>query len=190
MRLPWRSIPAPVRHTRTALPSVKPHCEVSFRAGLRRPWLTISGRLCRANAIPRPATAPPVQLLHVDAAIAIGNESRKAVFQRLIHHSVDGRPVLAVAVDEAAVERRKQTPALVGGHRHRARAQVRSAVRTGRDRTPPTFACGRTTRRTRRSAGSRPRSGTPSREPAGARERSGPCPTTRLHRPADARRQA
>ena len=45
MMFPCRSIPAPVRQTRTALPSVNPHCELSLRAGFSLPWSTINGRL-------------------------------------------------------------------------------------------------------------------------------------------------
>ena len=125
--------------------------------------------------------------LHVDAAVAVGDERREAVLQRLVHQPADRRPVLAVAVDEAAVERREQTPALVVRHRHRsAHRRVRRLV-PARDRTRRTSACGRTTRRTRRSAGSRPRCGTPSRRPPGSRRTSGPVPD---HRPSPGSRCA
>ena len=86
---------------------------------------------------PRHRAAGPA--LHVDAAVAVGDERRKAVLQRLVPHPIDRRPILAVAVDEAAVERRKQTPPLVVGHRHRpTHRRVRRLVpaRVERDGRP------------------------------------------------------
>ena len=122
-------MPAPVRQTRTAFPSVKPHCELSFRAGLSRPWSMISGRLWRANATFGPADRAAVPRLHVDAAVAVGDEGREARLERLVRPPVDRRSVAAVAVDEAAVERREQAPALAVGHRHRpAHRRVRRLV--------------------------------------------------------------
>ena len=61
MRFPFRSIPRPDRQTRTALPSVAPHCELSFRFGFGRPSLTIIGRFWRANTTSDGIVVPPCQ---------------------------------------------------------------------------------------------------------------------------------
>ena len=52
MRLPWRSIPAPVRQTRTALPSVYPHSFPWLSFGLSRPFVAnILKSLCRKGFV-------------------------------------------------------------------------------------------------------------------------------------------
>ncbi len=56
-------MPTPVRQTRTALPSVAPHCVLSFSAGLSFPLTMIGGRLWRAKATSRPTFGPPVHVL-------------------------------------------------------------------------------------------------------------------------------
>ena len=61
-----------------------------------------------------------VPRLHVDAAVARGDHGREAVLQRLVLTAADRGAVAAVSVDEAAVERRQQAPALAVRHLHRA----------------------------------------------------------------------
>jgi hypothetical protein len=80
----------------------------------------MSGRLWRAKAMSGPATAPPSQALHIDVPVPRGDEGREAALQRLELPAADRRAVVAVAVDEAAVEGREEPPALVERHRHRA----------------------------------------------------------------------
>ena len=67
--------------------------------------------------------------LDVDPAVAVGDHRREPVLQRLVFLAADRRPVVPVAVDEAAVEGREQAPALSVGHRHRpAHRRVRRLV--------------------------------------------------------------
>ncbi len=132
MRLPRRSMPTPVRQTRTAFPSVKPHCELSFSAGLSLPFSMISGRLWRAKATVGPAFGPPVHVLIVDAAVAVADQRREPVLERLVAETVDRRAVVAVDVGEAAVEGGEQAPALAVRNRHRpAHGRVRRLVAAG-----------------------------------------------------------
>ena len=57
---------------------------------------------------------------HVDTTVAVRDQGRKTVFQRLVLHSVDRRSVVAVTKDEAAVEGGEQPPALAVRNLHRA----------------------------------------------------------------------
>ncbi len=72
----------------------------------------ISGRLCRANAIPGPAPGHAVPRPDVDATVAIADQRRQAVLERLVGSAVDRGAVVAVDVREARVEGCKQAPAL------------------------------------------------------------------------------
>ncbi len=122
IRLPRRSMPTPVRHTRVTPPSVNPHSGLlgsSFKVGVQAP---VPDDRREALAGPRDvrsrvrAAAP---LDDVDATVAIADECGFAVLQRLVDAAVDGRAVFAVFVGEAAVEGREQPPALAVGHHRR-----------------------------------------------------------------------
>src|SRR5581483_5150697 len=56
----------------------------------------------------------------VDSSVAVRDHGREAVLQRLVHRPPDRRAVVTVVVDEAAVERREQAPALAERNLHRA----------------------------------------------------------------------
>ena len=109
-------MPAPVRQTRTALPSVHPQSGAVVEDGVG-PAVVDDQRqvLPRETAILRPGSAPPCQDDDVDAAVLVGDDRPLAGLERLVQLPVDEEAALAVAVDEAAVEGREQPPALACG---------------------------------------------------------------------------
>ena len=86
------------------------------------------------QALPRPSDVaasyrPSIPGLHIDASVAVGDHRGQTLLERLVHATIDRRPVLAVAIDEAAVERREQPPPLVLRNRDRsAHRRVRRFV--------------------------------------------------------------
>ena len=70
--------------------------------------------------------------LDVDATVAVTDQGGETVLERLVGEAVDRRAVVPVDIGEAAVEGRKQPPALAEGNRHRpAHGRVRRLVAAG-----------------------------------------------------------
>ena len=87
-------MPMPVRQTRTALPSVAPHCVLLFSSGLSCPFQTIGGRLWRAKTTPGPAFGPPLHVWIVDPAVAVADQGRETILERLVVRPLTDEPLL------------------------------------------------------------------------------------------------
>src|SRR5471030_2952126 len=59
---------------------------------------------------PRSRDRTAVPRVDVHATVAVGDQGRKAAFERLVHRAADRRSVVAVPVNEAAVECGEQAP--------------------------------------------------------------------------------
>ena len=143
-------MPTPVRQTRVPAERVPPlGVVVQARGSVVRSRRSEPGS---GGTTRRPARVRAAAPLHDrDAPVAVADEGRVAVLQRLVHATVVGRAVMAVDVGEAAVEGRQQPPSAGRPGPSSARARPHAAARNGPGSTRAWCACGRTRRRTRRA---------------------------------------
>src|SRR5262249_695941 len=87
------------------------------------------GRAVAGEDLAGPGIRTAVPGPDVDATVAVADQRRQALLQRLVRATVDRGAVVTIDVGKAAVERGQKPPALPVGNRHRpAHGRVRRLV--------------------------------------------------------------